>query len=175
MNIVIDIGHAAGTGARGNGLEEHAAAARIAAYLASLCREAGHTVWSLDFPNESNARDLTLTVEAANRLNAHIGVSLHCDCSDNAAAHGGHVCYLSPAGERAARAVARYLCALLPGRAAPVVKRENLMVLKKTRAPWILCECGFISNAGDAAVIDGKPLDIARAIFKGIEEYGGVA
>lgn len=173
MNIIIDIGHAAGTGARGNGLEEHAECTAIAAYLADLCRKAGHTVWSLDFPHESNARDLALTVEQANRLPADIGISLHCDCSDNATAHGGHVCYLSTKGERAARAVARHLCALLPGRAAGVVKRENLMVLKKTRAPWILCECGFISHAGDAAIIHGKPLDIARAIFKGVQEYGG--
>lgn len=46
--ICIDIGHAAGTGATGNGLEEHGVAVQIAAHLARYLRVRGHAVSIID-------------------------------------------------------------------------------------------------------------------------------
>lgn len=62
MNIALDIGHAKGTGARGNGLEEHAVASSIAHHLFYALRTQGHTVHVLDFPDKGNQEDLTSTI-----------------------------------------------------------------------------------------------------------------
>lgn len=126
----------------------------------------------IDFPNESNAADLNHTVSAANcSKNASLGISLHSDCSDNASACGGHVCYYSATGKKIADCIAPYLCSLLPGRASKTVKRDNLYVLKKTAAPWVLVEGGFISNTHDALLMKYYPEAIADAYFKGIMDY----
>lgn len=169
--VIIDVGHARGSGARGCGLEEHARCAQVAALLAERLRGAGCAVSVLDFPERGNAEDLRLTVAAANAIRgARLGVSLHCDASDGAAARGAHVCYFSEAGMAAARCIAGPLCRLLPGRAEGIVRRDDLYVLKRTRAPWVLCECGFITNAHDAAV---EPVRVAECVAAGVLDYLG--
>lgn len=169
MNIAIDIGHAEGSGARGNGLEEHAVAATLARLLKDELATAGHTASLFDFPNCSNTEDLRRTAAAVNAGRWDCGLSLHCDCSDSPSARGAHVCYRTTAGRRLAEAVAGPLCELLPGRAERVVRRNYLYILKATRPVWILCECGFISNPHDAALLRDSPESIARAIACGIE------
>lgn len=171
MKIALDIGHANGTGARGNGLEEHAVAAQIGKHLEGMLKERGHAVTVIDFPGLSNAADINATVKAANAGGFDIGISLHCDASDNAGAKGGHVCYVSPGGLKLATSIAGPLASLLPGRAERTVKRTNLAVLNQTRPVWVLSECGFITNAGDAAVMRERPEAIAQAIFEGIQGY----
>lgn len=173
MKIAIDVGHADGTGARGNGLEEHAVAVKIVKCLEGMLKEAGHAVTVIDLPELSNAADLNATVKAANAGGFDVGVSIHCDASDSSSAKGGHVCYVSASGLKLARAIAEPLARLLPGRAERTVKRTNLAVLNGTRPVWVLAECGFITNAGDAAVMNEKPEAIAQAIFEGIEVYEG--
>lgn len=173
MNIIVDIGHANGTGARGNGCEEHALCTVIAGHLRTALETDGHTVTVIDFPARSNTEDLRLTAKTANAISgADLGISLHCDASDNETAHGAHVCYCSEAGKSIARCVAARLCYLMPGRAESVVKRSDLYILKATKAPWVLAECGFATNAGDCYMLQHQPQDIARAMARGIEEYG---
>lgn len=171
MKIAIDIGHAEGTGARGNGLEEHAVATKIGTHLAVMLEEAGHKVDVIDFPTKSNTDDLYATIKAANSVDYDFGVSIHCDCSDNVNASGAHVCYLSTSGKKLADCIAGRLCRLLPGRADQTVKRDNLAVLKQTRPVWVLCECGFISNVDDATMMRIAPNSIAQQIALGIQDY----
>lgn len=173
MKIAIDIGHANQTGARGNGLEEHEVAAQIGHWLATLLRTGGHVVEVIDYPESSNTRDLEKTIWAANIGGYDIGLSLHCDASDNPDAHGGHVCFFpgSVPGSRLAVCVADKLCRLLPGRANAVMARPGLAVLRRTQCPWVLCECGFITHSGDAGVMREHPERIARAIAEGVNEF----
>lgn len=171
MKIAIDIGHANGTGARGHGLEEHAVASRIAGYLRSDLLKIGYEVDVIDYPELSNTDDLNKTVKAANAGGYDLGVSIHCDCSDNPDAHGAHVCYFSASGGKLASDIAFHLCSFLPGRADQTVKRDNLAILKQTRPVWVLCECGFISNEYDAITMDTSPSIIARRIALGIRDY----
>ena len=77
MNIALDIGHAKGTGARGNGLEEHATAMTIADHLAPMLRAQGHNVEIIDFPRLDNDDDLAATVRAINAGGFDISISLH--------------------------------------------------------------------------------------------------
>lgn len=173
MKIAIDIGHANGTGARGNGLEEHGVAKSIGHWLGCLLRVRGHVVDVVDFPDRSNAVDLGMTIEAGNAGGYDFGISVHCDASDNPEAHGGHVCFFpgSVAGARLAVCVADKLCGLLPGRAQAVMARPGLAVLRGTQCPWVLCECGFITNEGDAGVMGDCPDRIAQAIAAGVDEF----
>lgn len=173
MKIAIDIGHANGTGARGNGLEEHEVAKAIGHWLATLLRTGGHVVEVIDYPESSNTRDLEKTIWAANIGGYDFGISLHCDASDNPEAHGGHVCFYpgSVQGARLAVCIAEPLCRMLPGRANAVMSRPNLAVLRRTMCPWVLVECGFITHEGDAGVMRDHPDRIAMAIADGVNEF----
>lgn len=173
MKIAIDIGHANGTGARGNGLEEHALGAKIASHLFSQLIDAGHDPSIIDFPDDSNSDDLNKTISIANANNYDFGISIHLDAADVVSAHGAHVCFY-PGSVRSARlasCVATPLCQLLPGRANAVVARANLAVLKKTRVPWVLAECGFITNPSDCEMATRHPGSIANAIAQGIQDF----
>lgn len=187
--ICIDIGHAAGTGATGNGLEEHGVAVQIAAHLARYLRKRGHNVSVIDYPHLTNAADLNATVRAVNAGNYDLSVSLHCDSSENPDACGAHVCHHrtyhkdgtfrdSVQGKALASAIAGPLIKLLPGRADPVQARPDkkkklsgLQVLRATRPPAVLCECSFITNAADAEMMKNRPELIAQAIGAGILDY----
>lgn len=173
MKVVIDIGHANGTGSTGNSLEEHAVSTVIAKHLVRELDNLGHESITLDFPRESNDHDLSLTVKEANTLADEwdIVVSLHCDWSSNANAHGGHVCYLGSTGKRLANCISKHLCALMPGRADKVVKRKGLYLLRKTKDPAVLAEVGFISNQDDAVMMSQHPNMIATAIAIGIDDF----
>lgn len=191
MNIALDIGHANGTGARGNGLEEHATAMTIADHLAPMLRAQGHNVEIIDFPRLDNDDDLAATVRAINAGGFDISISLHCDSADSATACGAHVCHHrtyhddgsyadSARGKALAEAIAGPLCKLMPGRADHVQARpdrsskpnkSSLYVLRKTVPPAVLVECGFISNAGNADLMKNNPAAIARAIAWGVNTY----
>ena len=187
-HIIIDIGHARGTGARGNGMEEHARCEIIAGHLADKLRAGGYAVTVLDYPDSTNSADLVATVKAANGIsNAAFGISLHMDAASRPVEesgngetstqvwnepdpepHGAHVCYVSATGKRMAECIAMFLCSLLPGRANKTVKRSDLYILKNTCAPWVLCECGFITHRGDAAT---DPERVAACIAAGVRIY----
>lgn len=169
-NIIIDIGHANGTGAKSMGCEEHKTCCAIATHLREQLESTGHSVTVIDFPEMSNRDDLNATVREANAMadQSDFGVSLHCDCSDNKAAHGGHVCYVSESGRILAERISQSLCRLMPGRVEKTVRRTGLQILNKTRVPWVLVECGFISNEHDRAVLTRRPQDLAHAIAAGI-------
>jgi len=173
MKIAIDIGHANNTGARGNGLEEHAVAVNIAERLAPMLQNLGAQVDVIDFPAKSNKEDLNATIQAANAGGYDFGISLHCDSSENKQAHGAHVCFYpeSVRGARLAVCIAEHLADLLPGRANTVQARPGLAILKKTRCPWVLCECGFITNPENADMMKHHPERIAEVIAEGIKDY----
>lgn len=169
--IALDIGHAEGTGSVGNGIDEHSVANVISWRLFKILQERGHFVQVIDYPYLSNSADLNATIKEANSGGFDIGVSIHCDCSDNQSAHGAHVCYLSSTGKRLAELIAEPLTKLMPGRSEVISKRTNLAVLKQTKPTWVLCECGFVSNKNDAIMLSNKSAQIAGSIADGICKY----
>lgn len=156
--IILDIGHANGTGARGNGQEEHNLCSKVAYALKPALEKKGHQVTIIDFPKLSNRDDLNKTISTANAMsNVTLGISLHMDASSNKKARGGHVCYISESGKKIAQVVASHLCKYMQGRANKTVHRKDLGVLKRTKAPWILIELGFITNNLDIAKLMDNP------------------
>ena len=172
-HVIIDIGHANGTGARNKekGLEEHAINVVIADKFKKLLEDYGCKVTVLDFPEMDNGPELTKTANVANTiLDAKILVSLHSDCSDSKSSKGGHVCYRSDESKTWATKMAKHLVELLPGRADHIVYRPGLHILKVKSCPSILCEGGFISNDHDSEIQSKHPELIAEAYFKGLTD-----
>lgn len=195
--IAIDIGHAAGSGARGNGMEEHAMCERLAAELKRALESFKVDKFAadiIDFPALGNSGDLAATVKAVNAGKYDACVSLHMDAASKISRyeritypdgtkgeipiyeadpvpHGAHVCYYSSAGSRLADEVALRLCPQLPGRANRKVRRTDLYVLKRTKPVAILVECGFITNPNDAAWVKFNPDRVALSIALGIAAF----
>jgi N-acetylmuramoyl-L-alanine amidase len=167
MKIALDIGHASGTSAAGNGMTEHEYCSKMSALLAEKLADR-HEVKIIDFPHMTNAADLAATVKTINADEFDLSISLHCDYYDNPAARGAHVCYFSTTGKRYAEAVARYLCALMPGRAEKTVRRPGLYVLAETECPAVLIEFGFVSNEADAKKMVALADQLAAAVVAGI-------
>lgn len=155
-----------------------------------MLRKLGAQVDVIDFPTRSNTDDLNATIKAANEGGYDFGISLHCDSAStektvetdegkeliyvpNPDPHGAHVCFYpgSVKGSRLAMCIAEPLARLLPGRANTIQSRPGLAVLKRTRCPWVLCECGFITNPENAALMKDHPEAIAEAIAEGVKAY----
>ena len=169
--IAIDVGHARGTGAFGNGLQEHEVCEQIALYLRNELHAHGLCVGVYDFPGMSNTGDLVATAQAVNAGGFGLCVSLHCDSATSGDARGAHVIYVSETGEKVAASIAKHLCPIMPGRANRTVKRGNLYILNNTRCPAVLVECGFLTNTRDASMLRDEKKQIARAIAAGIVEF----
>lgn len=171
--IAIDVGHARGTGARGY-VDEHDTCTLLAEEVKQVLESFKVDTFQADiinFPDKSNGGDLSATVKAVNAGKYDLCVSLHMDASDNASAHGAHVCYYSKNGKRLAEEIAMRLCPYLPGRAEQTVRRTDLYVLKHTKPVAVLVECGFCTNEDDAAVVKKQAYVLARAIALGIAAY----
>ena len=169
--VILDIGHANGTGSRNKekGLEEHAINVVICAKLKKMLEDYGARVQVLDFPDLPNDPELSKTVKAANAISgAKVLVSLHSDWNNTSGAKVGHVCYRGDESKKWAEKVAKYLTALLPGRADHIVYRPNLAILKVKSCTPILVEGGFISNDHDSEIQSKHPELIAEAYFKGL-------
>jgi len=81
----------------------------------------------------------------ANRHPTAVFVSLHFNAHVSHDITGIETYYLSPEGARFGRMVQSLLARRLNSRDRGL-KRNNLKVLRDTRAPAILIECGFLSN-----------------------------
>lgn len=172
--LILDIGHANGTGARGYGYEEHDLSSIIGKKLKKRIEKHGHKVTLLDFPTLSNKEDLRRTISTANATKGvTFGISLHMDAATNKKAKGGHVIYTSAKGKQIAEAIADFLCSLMPGRAEAIVDRDNLGILNQTRAPWVLIELGFITNLDDIKKLVDNPdtaLDELKPLLDALEK-----
>ncbi len=172
--IIVEIGHTAETGAVGHGLKEHAVCRLLGAKLLGIFEEAGYEVRLIDTPvGMSNSQELRWAVEEANRDGGDLLISLHCDASDNAAAHGAHVCYYSTLGQRIGERIMLQggLARLCPGRSQAVVERRGLYVLRASEMPAVLVEAGFITHAGDARLLASEAGlgQIAACVLAGVE------
>ena len=190
--IAIDIGHAAGTGTRVNGADEHDESVHNAAILKTILES--YTVDRfevdiIDFPAENNTGDLNKTIHAINAGHYDLAISLHCDSSTNPSARGAHVCHHrtyhadgsytdSPDGKALAKEIATRLCLIMPGRANKIQARpdrdlnlSSLAILRQTTPTAVLVETGFLSNPEDLERIRALRYELMRAVALGIDDY----
>ena len=182
IKIFIDQGHNPrnpNAGAEGSGLREQDIVFRIGILLDSLLRQNGNFETRLSRPTEStqigssNSESLRLRVNDANLWGADYFISLHTNASSIPSATGIEAfAYSSPsAAFSLGEDILRELSAAtgLSNRGMKV--RPGLYVLRRTAMPAVLVELGFITNPGDAALMNENPGLFARGIYQGIENY----
>lgn len=182
IKIYIDQGHnpeAPNGGAEGNGLREQDITYRVGQELATLLRADGDYEVRLSRPTPtsslgtSNSTSLRARVEDANAWGADYFISIHTNASSNPAASGTEAfAYSQPSrafslGEDIVDGITNVTG--LRDRGMKV--RPGLYVLRRTAMPAVLVELGFISNPGDAALMNENPGLFARGIYEGIERY----
>lgn len=169
--IIIDIGHANGTGSRGvDNWEEHASNVIVAQHLQKQLTQRGINVIVLDFPEKDNTTDLNLTKSTANSISADLLISLHHDWASSSTPKGAHVIYYRDSSKKYADAISKVLAKRFPGRSETVVQRSNLAILK-VNMNAVLVESGFISNPHDCDIQKNHPELIAQDIVDGLSSF----
>jgi N-acetylmuramoyl-L-alanine amidase len=110
----------------------------------------------------------------ANRRNANLFVSIHCD-SNGDRMHEGFTIYRARSASLGSKQAGRILEQHLSSVGIPSkgLRGADYRVLVQTQCPAVLVECGFMSNYDEAALLMDPWYQnkIARAIADGILEY----
>ncbi len=185
IKIFIDQGHNPqnpNAGAEGNGLREQDLVYNIGAELAALLNANPNfeARLSRNSPTEilgtSIASSLSARVRAANSWPADYFISIHANASDIASASGSEafVYSMSSAGYPFAVDILEGLTDATGLQNRGVTARPTLYVLRATAMPAVLIEAGFITNAGDAALMNSNPRLFAEGMYNGILKYFGL-
>jgi len=114
-------------------------------------------------------------VRIANAQHNAVFVSIHFNSSIIPTGHGFETYYYAPnAGQLAAR-IQSHLMRVLPVTENRGVKFRGYYVLRKTAIPSVLAECGFLTNADEARLIQqpGFRQRLAQVIAQAIVEQRG--
>ena len=121
----------------------------------------------------SNASSLAARVNDANSWGANYFISLHTNASTISSASGveGYVYALNTSAAELSEDIVENLTEATGLRNRGIFARPSLYVLRRTAMPATLIELGYITNAGDAALMNENPQLFARGIYNGILEY----
>ncbi len=125
--------------------------------------------------------DLYEITDTANSTDADIFISIHCNAADSTA-RGTETFYCQ--GSSTGRKIAEYVQKNLVSAMATVdrgvkddtqTQHGRIHVLRNSDMPAILIELAFINNPNDAELLRNRQNDFAKAIVKGLAEYGGIS
>lgn len=177
MKVCLDAGHSQAEDTRGDpgaingtyGYWESIAALDIVKILGRLFRNAGVGVIYTRLGGKPN---LTLAERCriANENNVDCFISIHLNSAENKSASGIETLRYGSVGyktKRLALEIQNELVATLRWKNRGVKERNNLYVLKHTKAPAVLVETGFISNDDECLKLfsDNYQSLIAYSIF----------
>lgn len=150
--VVIDPGHGGHDrgGIPGQRISEKACTLDVARRLREILREAG--VKTVMTRSSDTFVSLPDRVAIANRQRNAIFVSIHFNAATREGAAGYETYFYK--GSTAAKVAARIQARLvkLCGSENRGVKRRAYYVLRKTRIPAVLAECGFLTNGHEGAL-----------------------
>ena len=119
-------------------------------------------------------KSLSDRCKMANDNNCDVFVSIHANAAEQDRAQGFEIFYMSESGKLLATEILNSVKALIPGLKIRGVKKSNgLYVLKHTKMPAVLVECGFITNPSEADFLKDEKSQVlmATAISQGILKY----
>lgn len=168
LKIAIDAGHYKGTpGRRCLAALDPAQTGewelnrRVADKLEALLAGYDCQVLRVDDKTGDKLVDLGDRVAAANGWPADVYLSIHHNAGIKGGSGGGCVVYTAPACQAKSKAIQKAVygavvsrTGLVGNRATPMMER-GLYVLRRTRMPAILIECGFMDSSTDVPVILG--------------------
>lgn len=182
IKVFIDQGHNPANpnaGAEGNGLREQDLVYEIGVRLAALLNADPEFEARLsrnsptEILGETTAQSLRARTDAANSWGADIFISLHANASPITSASGseGLVYKIPSAAYTLSEDILTELSLATGLQDRGTTARPGLYVLRKTTMPAVLVELGFITNAGDAALMRDEPELFARGVYEGIRRY----
>lgn len=185
IKVFIDQGHNPtnpNAGAEGSGLREQDLVYEIGIRLAELLNSDPEFEARLsrnsptEILGETTAQSLRARTDAANSWGADIFISLHANASTVTSASGseGLVYKIPSAAYTLSEDILTELSLATGLQNRGTAARPGLYVLRKTKMPAVLVELGFITNAGDAALMRDEPELFARGIYEGIRRYYGL-
>ncbi len=176
MLIVLDAGHGGhDSGATGSIAKEKDLALNATLILEKKLKALGFKVYLTRSTDEYIG--LYERADIANDLNADLFVSVHINAILNKPnVSGVEVLYIgdSMSGSKGlATLIQDELVSSLKATNRGIVQRPNLVVLRETSMPAVLCELGFITNeAEQAKLMDSSYMDkAAEAIVEGIKSF----
>lgn len=162
-----------------DGYRESDYTATVGEKLATKLREVGHTVL-LSRERLPNAKSPEVATDA-NQLGVDLVVSIHASSADNTEARGAEVFItgMSNKAEDIATAIKEVFKANHPDREWRGIKLDTesaagrLAILRNTKAPAVLVEAGFLSNAEESAWLKsaGGQDAIADVLFSAITSH----
>ena len=155
---------------------------RVSVALASYLERAGHTTKRVDDTDGSTDISLANRVTVANRWGADFYISIHHNAGINGGSGGGTIVYTckncSSKSLQAQEAIYRHAIARgdLKGNRADGKPSYDYYVVKNTKMPACLIECGFMDSSTDIKYIldPAWSKEIALGIAEGIcAVFGG--
>lgn len=177
--VVIDPGHGGyDPGAVGNGLYEKDIGLEVGLKLCNLLKKDGYNV--LMTRDRDIFVDYDRRIEIANKNNAALFLSIHCDWFDDDRVSGTTTLYYPSRSLRKgnlieidyARIIQKELAESLETKSRKINDRPDLYVLKNANMPSVIVELAFISNKQDAALLKTKAFKdkAAKALSEGIKK-----
>lgn len=147
--VVIDAGHGGKDGGSvWNGLIEKRLCLDVAKRVEAALKSRGlKTVMTR---RTDTFVELEQRARIANRVPSSIFVSIHFNGSRKTIISGGETYYRSPRGKLLASAISRSTKSKVPGGSRGIFNADY-KVLRETKMPAVLVECGYISNKREAA------------------------
>jgi len=179
--VIIDAGHGGrDPGKVGvTGTEEKNLNLQIALKVKTMLEKQGiKVIMTRDDENglaDSKVEDMKERVSIINKEKPALAVSIHQNSYHEESIHGAQVFYFthSSEGEKSAKIMQEALLDADPDNTRQAKANDTYYMLKKTDAPVIIVECGFLSNKAEADKLadDEYQNALTEAICKGIQNY----
>ena len=179
--VVIDAGHGGDDPGKigiNNALEKEINL-QIAKEIKKSLEKAGITV-VMTRENDSSlknskAEDMRERVKIIDESKAKIAVSIHQNSFPSEAEKGAQVFYFSESeeGVKIAQILQNHLKILDPENKREIKENNSYFLLKRTKTPTVIVECGFLSNWAEAEKLTETEYqkEIAQVISEGILAY----
>ena len=175
MKVCIDAGHGGkDSGAVGGGVKEKDIVLSISKKLRDYLKTYGVEVYMTRESDIYNS--VTTKAKKGNDSKADLFISIHCNSATSQDANGVEVLVYKNAGDnkKAGESILNSIVEELILRNRGVKERPDLAVLRDTKMTAVLVETGFISNAGDRAILLEKQDEFSKAIGDGVLRYFGI-
>lgn len=179
--VVLDPGHGGEDGGKTgiNGAEEKVINLKIALYVRTLLEKEGlEVVMTRETDTrlgETQTEDLRERVKLVNDQNAFLTVSIHQNSYHEESVRGAQVFYYSDSaeGKKAADIMQQIMQEADPENTKQAKGNTTYFILKHTKAPVIIAECGFLSNYEEAEKLSKESWqkEMGDAIAKAIVLY----